>query len=100
MIYIREKLPYVALQDPTSAGIILAHDIRECAKTIKCLVRTLVHAARIRINNELSVEKRIQYAIQGMMHESIAYRCLVNVAPLRIGNNEMMIAAMDICPVL
>ena len=57
-------------------------------------MRPLSEAARIRVGNEGAVKERVQLAIERMVDEPVAYVRLVDVARLRVGNLEVVIAAV------
>jgi hypothetical protein len=60
------------------------------------LVRSLSKPARVRIGNENSVEKWIQFSINCMMKQSVSHVRLMYIPWLRVGNIKRFITSMPI----
>jgi len=59
-------------------------------------MRSLPEAAGIRVGYECAVEKRIEFSVQCVMYEPVAYARLVDIARFRVADFEMVIAAVAI----
>lgn len=55
---------------------------------------SLRHSAGVRISNEAAIEKWVEYSMDGVVEQTVTYRCLVNVARFWISNIEGVIAAV------
>lgn len=96
MVYIREKLSDVALQDPSGSRIVARDLAPEFGKALKCPMRSFAFAAGIRIMYESGMEIPIQCLIEKVVHNPVPDRRLMNIAPFRIGDDECVIAAVPI----
>ena len=94
-----EELADVALKYPAGACVILTHGISERPETVHRSVCPLVVAAGERVGDKGFVEERIELAVYRVVDKSVAHARFVNIARLRIGYFERLIAAMFVCPV-
>lgn len=79
MINIREKLFYVAFQNPAYFCFVLADFPGKLAKSFDRSMRSFPDPTGIRIGNKCFFEKRIKDPINRVMQQSVTNRCLVNI---------------------
>ncbi len=60
-------------------------------------MRSFIEAAGIGVGNEGAVEMGIEDAIDGVVQESVANSCFVDIAGLGVADTEMRVRTMTIC---
>jgi len=86
-----EKLSDVAFENPTGTGEVAADFSREVPQTVHRRMRAFPDAAGIGIEDERTVEERIQHAVDGMVSDAVAHRGLVDDPMFRVKNVKLLI---------
>lgn len=91
-----EKLPYVALEHPAGARVVLRDSSGEGLEAVHRPVCPLPFTTGIRVGDECAVEEWVQLAIERVMHEAVAHERLVDVAGLGVVDAEVRVWAVVI----
>lgn len=91
-----KELTYVALQHPAGANMIFGDFASVGAKPVHRAVRTLACATRVGVGYETRVEVRIEYAVYGVMQQTVAHTSLVDIAWFRVRYAEVLVAAVAV----
>ena len=96
MVYARKEFLYVAFQNPAGFRVIAACFICKRSESRKRFMRAFSDSARKRIGDEFPVEIWIEYTVYGVVQETVANTCFVNVSWLRVGDVEFLISAVAV----
>lgn len=76
--------------------MVARHFVCEMPEAIHRAVCSLSFPARIRIRDEGAVKERVQLAVERVVQKPVAHARLVYIARLRVGDFEMLVAAMRV----
>lgn len=96
VIHAVKKFPYITFEHPAGAGPILADFARKALQAVHSRMRPLPNAAGIRIEDERTVEKRAQYPMDRMVHNTVAHAGFVDYAMLGVEDMELFVRPVAI----
>ncbi len=96
MVYGVKETPDVALQDKPRSDVVVRYRADHLLHAAYTGMRSLSHAAGIRIKNKASVEQRIQHAMDGAVDDAVADRGFVDDTRLGVVDAEHLIWAMSV----
>lgn len=97
MVNIGKKLPDVAFQNPNGPSMVPRDFSRVKPESINTALHPFVKTARKGVKNKLSVIKRIQGAVNGVVDETVPHARFVNITRFWIVNLKCKIWSMLVC---
>ena len=67
-----------------------------CAKLLKRFVGAFAYPARVGVVNELWVEIRVEYAVDSMMQQSVAYAGFVDVLGFGVADAKAVVGGVGV----
>lgn len=91
-----KKSPNVALEHPDVPAIIRAGLSEEPCHPLTTCVRSLPHARGVGVEDERTLEHRLDHLYDGLVDNPIPHARLVDPTPFRIVDNELFIRAVHV----
>jgi hypothetical protein len=96
MIYRIKKLPYITLEGIRWRPPIVTRLSTSRQKPLYAKMSPFGNTRRARIKNEALVEDGIQYAKNRLMQDTIPHARLMDMAPLRVANIEILVQIVPV----
>src|SRR3989338_1943993 len=96
LVYGCKELPYIALQYPDCARVIVRYLIRKAAEMVESFMRPFPFSTRIRTGNEGLIKKWVENAVQRMMKKTVEHARFMYATRLWIGDAKCLVCRMNV----